>query len=385
MSIVALALDALLPALDIIGLAVGNREPEANQLLIIMFFLGMGTGPLLFGPVSDSVGRKPIVYIGFGLFIAASFLCVSASSMEWMVIGRILQGASLSAPRTISIAMIRDRFSGDYMARVMSFVTVVFILVPVVAPAIGKFILDHWGWEAIFYAQVFFSLMVCFWFWRRQPETLPKERRSGFRAAMLWQGFREVLTYRRTMIFTFIWGLVTGSFLVYLSTAQQIFDLQYGLPDLFPYLFAGLAVTIGSATFLNGSLVLKLGMRRLITWALFAFTGIPLLYVLFFNQGANPPVAVLMVFLGLQFFAVGFLFGNLRSMAMEPLGHIAGIGAAITGFIATMMSVPISALIGHFVKDSALPLFVGFLICGLLSLSLLGYSNFRLRLKSFPG
>ena len=100
---------------------------------------------------------------------------------------------------------------------------------------------------------------------------------------MLWQGFREVLTYRRTMVFTFIWGLVTGSFLVYLSTAQQIFDLQYGLPDLFPYLFAGLAITIGSATFLNGSLVLKFGMRRLITWALFAFTGIPLLYVLFFN------------------------------------------------------------------------------------------------------
>ena len=383
MSIVALALDALLPALDIIGIAVGNRDPEANQLLIIMFFLGMGTGPLLFGPVSDSVGRKPVVYIGFALFIAASFLCVSATSMEWMVVGRILQGASLSAPRTISIAMIRDRFSGDYMARIMSFVTVVFILVPVVAPAIGKFILDQWDWKAIFYIQVLFSLLVCLWFWRRQPETLPREKRSGFRAIMIVHGFREVIGYRRTMVFTTIWGLITGSFLVYLSTSQQIFELQYGLPDLFPYLFAGLAITIGSATFLNGSLVLKLGMRRLITWALFAFTGIPLLYAMLYAGGQNPSVWILMAFLGLQFFAVGFLFGNLRSMAMEPLGHIAGIGAAITGFIATMMSVPISAWIGHFVKDSALPLFLGFLVCGLISLSLLAYSNYRLDRRGF--
>ncbi len=384
MSIVALSLDALLPALDIIGVAMGNRDPETNQQLIIMFFLGMGTGPLIFGPVSDSVGRKPIVYIGFGLFIAASAICVMASSMEWMLLGRVLQGASLSAPRTISVAMIRDRFSGDYMARVMSFVTVVFILVPVVAPAIGKWILDIWGWKAIFYAQVVFSLLVCFWFYRRQPETLPLEKRNGFRALMIVDGFKEVFGYRRTMVFTFIWGLVNGSFLVYLSTSQQIFDLQYGLPDLFPYLFAGLAITIGTATFLNGSLVLRFGMQKLISWAMVAFTLISLTYVLLFNNGQNPPVGVFMVFLGLQFFAVGFLFGNLRSMAMEPLGHIAGVGAAITLFLATLMSVPLSTWIGHFVTDSALPLFIGFLCCGFISLALLAYSRYRLRERNFP-
>lgn len=384
MSIAALCLDALLPAMEVIGVAVGNRDPEANQQLIIMFFLGMGTGPLIFGPISDSVGRKPIVYMGFGLFIGASAICVLATSMEWMLVGRVLQGASLSAPRTISVAMIRDRFSGDYMARVMSFVTVVFILVPVVAPAFGKLILDLWNWQAIFYTQVAFGLLVCFWFWRRQPETLPLERRSGFRALMIVHGFREVLGYRRTIIFTTIWGLVTGSFLVYLSTSQQIFDIQYGLPDLFPYLFAGLAITIGTATFLNGSLVLKYGMRRLITWALIAFTVISLAYVLIFIDGQNPPVWVLMAFLGLQFFAVGFLFGNLRSMAMEPLGHIAGIGAAITLFLATLLSVPLSTWIGHFVSASALPMFIGFLSCGMISLALLALSNYRLRRRIFP-
>ncbi|MFM1877799.1 MAG: hypothetical protein RLZZ241_665 [Bacteroidota bacterium] len=379
MSIVALSLDALLPALDIIGLAVGNTDAASNQLLITLFFLGMGTGPLIFGPLSDSIGRKPVVYIGFGLFIVSSVLCIQAISLPWMIAGRMLQGASLSAPRTVSIAMIRDRFSGDYMARVMSFVTVVFLLVPIIAPAVGKIMLDLWDWKAIFYLQILIGLLVCIWFWRRQPETLHLRNRTSFRAIAIFKGFKAVLNYRLTMLFTLIWGLVTGSFLVYLSTSQQIFEYQYGLKESFPILFAGLAITIGTATFLNGSMVLKFGMRKLITWALFAFTGIPLAYTLLFMNQANPHIGILMIFLGLQFFATGFLFGNLRSMAMEPLGHIAGVGAAITGFLATAMSVPISAWIGHFVTSSALPLFLGFLICGLLSLVLLGISFYRIR------
>lgn len=379
MSIVALSLDALLPALEIIGVAVGNTDAASNQLLITLFFLGMGSGPLLFGPLSDSVGRKPVVYIGFGLFMASSLICVSAVSLPWMIAGRILQGASLSAPRTISIAMIRDRFSGDYMARIMSFVTVVFLLVPVIAPALGKIVMDIWNWKAIFYLQVIIAGMVCFWFWKRQPETLPKEKRSGFKAITILRGFNAVLSFRRTMLFTVIWGLITGAFLVYLSTSQQIFEVQYDLKEHFPILFAGLAISIGTATFLNGTLVLKFGMRKLIIWALFGFTGISLIYTLLFYDDVNPNIAILMLFLGLQFFAVGFLFGNLRSMAMEPLGHIAGVGAAITGFLATAMSVPISAWIGHFVTTSALPLFLGFLICGLLSLMLLAIAEYRPR------
>ncbi|MDA8685425.1 multidrug effflux MFS transporter [Robiginitalea sp.] len=379
MSIVALSLDALLPALEIIGIAVGNTDAASNQLLITLFFLGMGSGPLLFGPLSDSVGRKPVVYIGFGLFMASSLICISAVSLPWMIAGRILQGASLSAPRTISIAMIRDRFSGDYMARIMSFVTVVFLLVPVIAPALGKIVMDIWNWKAIFYLQVIIAGIVCFWFWKRQPETLPKEKRSGFKAITILRGFKAVLSFRRTILFTVIWGLITGAFLVYLSTSQQIFEVQYDLKEHFPILFAGLAISIGTATFLNGSLVLKFGMRKLIIWALFAFTGISLIYTLLFYDAVNPNIAILMLFLGLQFFAVGFLFGNLRSMAMEPLGHIAGVGAAITGFLATAMSVPISAWIGHFVTTSALPLFLGFLICGLLSLMLLAIAEYRPR------
>ena len=373
MSIAALALDALLPALEPIGQAIHSRSAADNQLLITLFFLGLGVGPLLFGPISDSIGRKPIVYLGFALFILSSILCVFARSVELMVIGRILQGVSLSAPRTISIAMIRDLYSGDYMARIMSFVTVVFILVPVIAPALGKYILDNMGWQAIFHVQVGFSILVCWWFWKRQPETLLPERRTSFRGSLFIDGFKELLNYRQTVAFTFIWGFITGSFLVYLSTSQQVFEQQYGMPDAFPYLFAALAITIGAATLLNGTLVLRLGMLRLVTAAMILYVLTALIYILLYLNTGNPPVFVLMVFFSIQFFAVGFIFGNLRALAMEPLGHIAGIGAAITGFVATVMAVPISAFIGKYVLTSVLPMFVGFLICGVISCLILGY------------
>ena len=373
MSIAALALDALLPALDIIGFAVGTSNPAHNQLLITLFFLGLGTGPLIFGPISDSIGRKPVVYMGFALFIAASFLCVYAQNVWIMILGRILQGIGLSAPRTISVAMIRDSYSGNYMARIMSFVTVVFILVPIIAPAMGKWVLDIAGWEAIFLVQVVFSILVSLWFWKRQPETLSVHHRSSFRMRVFIDGYRELLNYKQTMAFTFIWGLITGSFLVYLSTSQQIFQEQYQLKESFPYIFAALAITIGAATLMNGTLVLRFGMLRLVSVALAGFVGISLLYLILYPTGANPPFPVLMTFFALQFFAVGFIFGNLRALAMEPVGHIAGIGAAITGFIATVMGVPISAYIGQFVTDSVLPMFLGFLISGLLSFAILGY------------
>lgn len=376
MSIVALAIDAILPALDIIGRSVGIIEVADNQLLIIMIFLGLGFGPLIFGPISDSLGRKPVVYVGLIFFIGSSLLCVFAESLEVMIIGRILQGAALSAPRTISIAMIRDMYSGDYMARIMSFVTVVFMLVPIVAPAMGKLILDTYNWEAIFYVQIGFAIAIALWFWKRQPETLLEENRIPLKLNIFSEGTKELLKYKATMGYTLISGFIVGSFLVYLSTAQQIFQDQYDLKDEFPYIFAGLAIAIGTATFLNGSLVVKYGMEKLITISLIAYFIVSLTYVILFFGKANPSVEILLLFFGVQFFMISFLFGNLRSAAMEPIGHIAGIGSAITGCISTLMSVPISTYIGRFVTDTALPIFMGFSICAALALVVLGYLKF---------
>lgn len=369
MSIVALVIDAVLPAISDIGVSINSLDPTDNQQLIIMIFLGLGVGQLFFGPLSDSFGRKPVVYIGFIIFALASMLCVFAHSFEIMLIGRILQGVGLSAPRTIVISIIRDMYRGDYMAKIMSFVTAFFILVPVVAPAFGKAILDHFNWQAIFYMQLFFALLIAIWFWKRQPETLKPEHKIPFTRHIFLDGLKELLRYRETMAFTMISGLITGSFLVYLSSAQHVFEEQYGLVDEFPYIFAGLAISIGASTFLNGTLVLRFGMRKLSFMALAAFCALALFYVLiFWNTPDNPSLTVLLTFLSLQFFCLGFIWGNLRSIAMEPIGHIAGIGAAITGFISTLLSIPIATYIGSFVTTIVLPIFIGLGICGLISL-----------------
>lgn len=370
MSIVALAIDALLPAMSTIGIDINSLDPTENQKFITMIFLGLGVGQLVFGPLSDSFGRKPIVYIGFIVFCVASVICVLAPNLEWMILGRILQGIGLSAPRTISISMIRDSYKGDYMAKIMSFVTAFFILVPIVAPAMGKFFLDHYGWEAIFYMQLVATIIVGVWFWRRQPETLKPEYKIEFSSHVFVDGFKELLRHRETMAFTIVSGLITGAFMVYLSSAQEVFEVQFGLADNFPYVFAGLAISVGLSTLLNGTMVVKLGMRRLAMIALTLFCSVSMVYVGLFWNSQNPALWILITFLAMQFFTLGFLFGNLRAIAMEPIGHIAGIGAAITGFISTMIAIPIATYVGSYIQDTILPLFVGFLVCGSISLGI---------------
>jgi DHA1 family bicyclomycin/chloramphenicol resistance-like MFS transporter len=368
MSIVALSIDALLPALPEIGEALGVADTNKNQMLVTMIFLGLGCGQLIFGPLSDSFGRKPIVYIGFSLFIVATIVCVTTNSFEVMILGRILQGVGLAAPRTLSIAMIRDSYSGDFMAKILSIVVMVFILVPVIAPTLGQFLLHYYNWESIFYVNLLFGFIVMLWFWQRQEETLTDKNKIKFTPKLFVNGAKEFLKHKHSVGFTLVSGFITGSFMVYLSTAQQIFEHQYQLGDKFPYIFASLAIAVGLATFFNSRYVIRFGMWRIAYTATIAYCAVSILYVILFWSGVNPSIEVLIIFFALQFFAIGFLFGNLRSLAMQPLGHIAGIGAAINGFVSTVMAVPIANYIGGFVSDSVLPLFVGFSVFGILSL-----------------
>ncbi|WP_323787658.1 multidrug effflux MFS transporter [Psychroserpens sp.] len=368
MSIVALSIDALLPALPEIGKALNVTNPNDNQLLITMIFLGLGFGQLIFGPLSDSFGRKPMVYFGFAVFVIASIICVTTNSFEVMIVGRILQGIGLSSPRTIAIAMTRDTYSGDFMAKVLSIIVMFFILVPIVAPTLGQWLLDIFNWQAIFNANLVIGLLIVLWFWKRQPETLKDDNRIKFSPAIFITGTKEFLRYKEAVAFTFVSGFITGSFMVYLSTSQQIFQEQYQLAELFPYIFASTAFSVGLATFMNSRLVIRFGSFNIAYYGTIAYVVISLLYVVLFHSGDNPSIAVLVSFFLIQFFAIGFLFGNLRSLAMEPLGHIAGIGSAINGFVSTVMAVPIANFIGSFVKTSVLPLFIGFSIFGVLSL-----------------
>jgi DHA1 family bicyclomycin/chloramphenicol resistance-like MFS transporter len=308
------------------------------------------------------------VYAGVILFHGASFITVYAVNLEMMLAGRFLQGVGLSAPRSVSIAIIRDLYKGDRMARIMSFITVIFILVPMIAPILGQWILNTYDWQAIFYFQMIFTLITVVWFALRQRETVTADNKIELTKHLFIDGTKEFFSNRDSVVYTLISGFMLGSFLVYLSASKQIFQDQYGLIQEFAYIFAGISFFLGLSTFINGNLVIKYGMKKLATLALFLFSLSAFVYVLLFFTTENPSLYVLLFFIALQFLAIGFIFGNVRAMAMEPIGHIAGIGSSLNGFISTMMAVPLATFFGHFIDKTALPLFIGFLCCGLISM-----------------
>ena len=371
MSNVALSIDAILPALTNIGQSLNHTNSTDLQSIITMIILGLGIGQLFFGTLSDSIGRKPVVYLGVATFMVASVIAVTANSLEVMLVGRFFQGVGLSAPRSVSISIIRDLYSGNYMARIMSFISVIFILVPMLAPISGQLILEVSSWQSIFYFQMCFTFLTVIWFGIRQKETLKASNRIKLNKYIFVNGIKEFFGYKESVIYTLISGLISGSFLVYLSSSKQIFQDQYGLINEFAYIFAGLSFFLGLSTFFNGSLVLRFGMKKLATLALFFFTSSALIYIILFFYSENPNLYVLLFFISLQFGCIGFIFGNIKALAMQPIGHIAGIGASLNGAISTIMAVPIAMLIGHFIDQTALPLFIGFLACGGVSILLL--------------
>ncbi|TKG88366.1 Bcr/CflA family efflux MFS transporter [Puteibacter caeruleilacunae] len=371
MALSSLSIDALLPGLKDIAGTIGISNPQDNQLLITMIFMGLGFGQLISGTLSDSLGRKPAVCLGYLVFALASLVCVFATSLEMIIIGRLLQGFGLSAPRSISIAIIRDKYSGNYMAKVMSFVSVIFILAPIVAPSLGKLLLDSFGWQSIFYSQVIYGAGVITWLWQRQPETLKEEDKKPVRLSLFIDGTKEFFKHKQAVIYTFAIGISTAPFLAYISASQQIFQVQYGLTEMYPYIFSGLAITIGLATYLNGTFVVRFGMLKMVTTALITLFVAAGCYILLFAGKSNPSSFVLIFFLGMMLFSTGFIMGNMNALAMQPVGHIAGIGAAIVGFISTIITVPLATIIGRFIDATALPIFIGFMVSGALSFILI--------------
>jgi DHA1 family bicyclomycin/chloramphenicol resistance-like MFS transporter len=276
------------------------------------------------------------------------------------------------------IAMVRDSYEGDYMAKILSVVVMVFILVPVIAPTLGQYLMNNYDWKFIFTFTLLFGLVVIIWFWLRQPETLKDKHRIPYRLSIFKTGTIQFFKIKSAVIYTLLSGFITGSFMVYLSTSQQIFEKQYDLAEEFPLIFASLAISVGLATFMNSQLVVRFGMKRIVHIAMISFIVISIVFIALYHSGNNPSIGILITFFALQFFTIGFLFGNLRALAMQPMGHIAGIGSALNGFISTVMAVPIADYIGGFVVDSVAPLFIGFLVCGLISLILFHYNNFKI-------
>jgi DHA1 family bicyclomycin/chloramphenicol resistance-like MFS transporter len=363
MSLTALSIDAMLPALPQIGNDLGVANPNDRQLVISIIFLGAALGQLFFGPLSDKTGRKPAMYGGYSLFIAGSLICVFSVDFPMMLSGRILQGVGLSAPRAVILALVRDRFEGRRMARVMSFASTVLILVPMIAPTIGQGILSIAGWRSVFGGLLLFALITVIWFALRTPETLALENRAPFSVRRIVDSIREILRIRSAIGYTLTAGLISGVFLGYLSSSQQIFQEQYGLGELFPLYFSTISLSLGMASFLNARLVMRYGMTKLIWWALRIMLGLVVIFLgISIPLAGHPPLWSLMAYLMGSFFCTGILFGNMNSLAMQPLGHLAGIGAAVVGSFSTLISMLLGTAIGRSYDGTILPLVIGMAI-----------------------
>jgi len=374
MSLTALSIDAMLPALPQLAADLQVQSANSRQLVISALFLGLAGGQLIFGPLSDSVGRKPSIYAGLGVFIAGSIISASAVNFPMMLTGRFMQGVGVSGPRAVGMALVRDRYSGRAMARVMSFVMTVFILVPMIAPIFGQAVLLFTGWRSIFVAFILLALVTLGWFALRMPETLDSRDRAPFSLQRIVSATREILHIRPAVGFTVTAGLIGGAHLGYLNSAQQIFQEQYQLGQLFPFVFSLVALSIGLASFLNARLVMRFGMHFLVRKSLYAMIGLSLLALIAaMVMGGTPPLWLLVIYLLLVFFSVGILFGNQNALAMEPLGHMAGIGAAIVGSFATFISVPAGTYIGQSYNGTVVPLIAGMAILGSVSLLIVNW------------
>ncbi|WP_296104445.1 MFS transporter [uncultured Agrobacterium sp.] len=370
-SLTSLSIDALLPGLRQIGLELGAAPPLSTHHVISLFIFGMAFGELVIGPLSDAFGRKRALLGGICVYLLGTAIGLFAQSLEMVLIGRFLQGVGVSGPKIATRAMIRDQFEGDAMARVMSFMFTLFILIPMLAPALAQGLIAVAGWRSIFAAYLVIAVCLCIWFTGRHPETLPVNRRIPFRPRLLFLNALRILSSPRVTLLIIATGLVFGAQLLYLSTAADLFFEAYGVAETFPLYFAALALAMGLASFINARLVHRLGTVTMARIGFICLTTVSLLMLVatFVEGGALPFVAFLSL-LFLAFFAIGILFGNLNAMAMQTLGNVAGFGASLIASGSSLVATAFAVGFGSFYSANTIYLGVGFFAAGLSSLTL---------------
>jgi DHA1 family bicyclomycin/chloramphenicol resistance-like MFS transporter len=366
---VAFSIDSMLPALPEIGSELSPSDLNRAQLILTSFVLGMGIGTFFTGPMSDAWGRRPVILGGGALYAIGAVLAWAAPSLEWILAARLLQGLGAAGPRVAAIAMVRDLHAGREMARIMSFIMMIFMIVPAIAPSLGALIIAAFGWRAIFLSFLVFSLMTMVWLALRQPETLAPDQRRPLRVRLLWEAMTEVVANPVTRLAIVIQTVAFGMLFGLLSAIQPVFDIAYGEGARFPLWFALIAVFSAAGSALNARLIRRMGIRQMVG-------GV------FLTQSVLTGLMLLALFAGLperlEFFLVlawsigifvqgGLTIGNLNALAMEPMGHIAGMAASITAALATIGSVLIAAPIGLAFDGTAVPVVAGLLILALVA------------------
>ncbi len=361
---VAFSIDAMLPALPQIGAELTPDALNRAQLVVTSFILGLGIGTLFTGPLSDSYGRKRVILIGSGVYIFGAALAWAAPTLELMIAARIVQGLGAAAARIIALAIVRDLYSGREMARLMSFVMMVFTLVPAISPLAGSVVIGIAGWRVIFACFAGFALISSLWLALRLDEPLALQARRPFRRAALVEAMKEVVSHRSVRLAIAVQMLCMTTLFCSISMIQQVFEAYFDRAAQFPQWFFLMALIAGSFSLLNARVVMRLGMRRMVAGALGLQIGLSGLMVLGFALGL-PPALEFALYIAWQtsvFANAALTLGNINALAMEPLGHIAGMGASVIAAIATVGSVLLTVPVGLMFNGTPMPLFLAVLV-----------------------
>ncbi|MFZ4165668.1 multidrug effflux MFS transporter [Brevundimonas sp. NPDC058933] len=369
MALNALAIDAMLPALPHIGEDLGVANENTRQWVITAYLLGFGGAQLFYGPLADRFGRRPILFIGIGLYVAFSVLAAFAQSFEWLILSRIGMGLGSAATRVLAVSIVRDRYSGRTMARVMSLSFLVFLGVPILAPTVGQLIMLVAPWRWIFGFFALFGGSFLIWAALRLPETLHPEDRMPIKVKRIAGAFGQALSSRIGMGYTLAMTAISGALFAFINSSQQIFFDVFKSPGLFTTVFAMVAGGIALASVLNSRLVEKLGSRLIAHTALMGFIAFSLLHAVIAYAG-HDSLWMFAVLQACKMFCFGFIAGNFGSMAMEPMGHIAGTAASAQGFISTIGGALLGFWIGQHFDGTTVPMTVGFAALGLAALLL---------------
>lgn len=382
MALNALAIDAMLPALPAISNTLNVLEPNHRQYVISIYLLGVGLGSLIYGPLADRFGRRRVLIptlLGYVAFAIGSGLSTSFPMLLAFRFGNGLIAASLGV---VCVAVIRDLYSGDAMAKRLSLVFMVFMIVPVLAPSLGAAVQAVAGWRAIFIILAVMGLAMLFWL-RRLPETLAPQDRRSLDVKTLWGGWSQVMRHRRAAGYMIAAGMMQGALFGYVNSSEQIISDLFGAKDMFPIIFACVAIGVAAANFSNAAIVERFGARRVSQSAVLVFIAVSLIQLTVAITGAETLVIftlLMMVNIGL----IGFIGGNFGSIAMEDFGHIAGVASSYQNFARGLLSAVGGALIGQQFNGTTLPLLAAFLGCGIMGLGLVYWAE-RGKLFTRPG
>jgi len=369
MAVNALAIDTMLPALADIGDAVGIPTESGRQWIITSYLLGSGISQLFPGTLADRFGRKRVLLAGLAMYVVFGAMSALATSFESLVIARVLQGVGTAAARVLAVSIVRDRYAGRQMARVMSLTLTVFLVVPVIAPSLGQLIMLVAPWRWIFGALTFYAVAVMVWVVIRLPETIHPEDRMPISLSSISHALGIVLTNRVAVGYMFAQAFVVGGTFGYINSAQQIFVDVFAAPGLFTTVFAMIGFSFAVSSIINARIVGRFGMRLISHTAVLGYMGFAAIHTAIALTG-HENIWVFAVLQSAMMFCFGLVGPNFGALAMEPMGHVAGTASSVQGFVTTTGGALLGFIIGQLFNGSVVPLTLGFFSYGLIALIL---------------